>query len=55
MNDIDVKFIRCDQCRSRAACEHARRCSIIEGEHKPSAAFIDYPHDWRRDAREMGK
>lgn len=48
-------FIRCDSCRSREACERAHTCRIIAGEHKPSAAFIDYPHDWREDAREMGK
>jgi hypothetical protein len=43
-------FTRCDQCRSREACEREHRCSIIEGEHKPSAAFIDFPYDWRADA-----
>lgn len=35
--------------------EHKPRDTPMPGIHKPSAAFIDYPHDWRRDAREMGK
>lgn len=50
---VSSLFARCDQCRSRAACECACRCQIIDGIHKPSAAFIDYPHDWRRDAERL--
>ncbi|HKR45467.1 MAG TPA: hypothetical protein VJU59_38330 [Paraburkholderia sp.] len=35
--------------------EHKPTEAQISGEHPPSAAFIDYPHDWKHDAQEIAK